>query len=165
MSTYLHLQDNQRGPYTDEVLLDLLEKQEISLDDMAWKPGFPEWVPLRTFFIPPPPPLSKPLDPKFVERLNTVYRSSKQMILLSILGVFIPIVLVFGAALGLIYFFQRKSLLSEIDSKNLQITQPLLDEVAYLRNNKQELLLPLYFLLGYGALLVGVVAFAIANGK
>ena len=50
----------QTGPYNEEQLTELVNKGDISYDDLAWKEGMTEWQPLRQVVPPPagsPPPL------------------------------------------------------------------------------------------------------------
>jgi len=162
MDTYIHRNNLQQGPYTDEQLRELLANSGVSLEDLAWREGLAEWRPLKTFFSSSPtgvPPVPEPLDQKFISRLNTVYRTSKMMIILCVLGFFMPFILLIAGALGVLYYFWRKSILAEVDAKGLILPQQQRIEVDYLRANKQELLLPLYFLLGFAVLMAGVIAF------
>ena len=42
------------------------------------------------------------LDPQLEKKIDTVYRGTKQMPFLAILGMFVPIVLVLGGPIGLL---------------------------------------------------------------
>jgi hypothetical protein len=141
----------------------MLANATISRDDMAWREGMPEWRPLRTFFSPPPPPgmppVPQPLAPKFISRLNTVYRTSKIMLPACALSILMPFILMLLAPLGILYFFWRKSLLAEVDAKGLMLPPAQRAEVDYVRANKQELLLPLYFLIGFALFIAGIIVF------
>lgn len=44
---FLYILGNQQGPYNKEEVLDLLKKQEVSLDTLTWKNGMDEWLPLK----------------------------------------------------------------------------------------------------------------------
>ena len=141
----------------------MLATATIGLDAMAWREGMAEWRPLRTIFSLPPlpgmPPFPQPLDPKFISKLNTVYRTSKMMLVVCGLSILMPFILMLTAPLGILYFFWRKSLLAEVDAKHLVLPPARQAEVDYLRANKQELLLPLYFLIGFALFIAGLIAF------
>ena len=57
--------DAESGPYTNSVIQLYMEIGELSLDDMCWREGFPDWIPLgRTVeFSSGLPPKAQPPDP------------------------------------------------------------------------------------------------------
>jgi hypothetical protein len=111
-----------------------------------------------------------PLDTKLAKRIDTLYRNTKQMPTLAILGIFVPIILVIGGPLGLLYWFWRRELLQTVDSGALSldlVPPPLPGErqtgelsaaakLDFVRTHKHSLLIPFYLLI---ALIVVVGSF------
>jgi hypothetical protein len=55
MNIYIHKNDQQLGPFDDAQIFEGLKSGELSLDDLAWKEGQAEWVPLRFLWQNPQP--------------------------------------------------------------------------------------------------------------
>ena len=101
-----------------------------------------------------------PLDPKLEKKIDTVYRGTRQMPFMALLGMFVPIVLVLGGPIGLLYWFWRRGLLEAVDSGRLHLETvpppvpsrgrvPDLSPSAkldFIRSHKHSLLIPLYML-------------------
>jgi hypothetical protein len=64
---------------------------------------------------------SHTVDKKTSKRIDSLYRNIKQLPLLAVLGIFIPILLPFVPLLCLAYLYLRSRLLAEIDSGKLPI--------------------------------------------
>ena len=47
MNIYIHKNEEQLGPFNDAQISEALTSGEFSLEDLAWKEGLTEWVPLR----------------------------------------------------------------------------------------------------------------------
>ena len=111
-----------------------------------------------------------PLDPKLEKKIDTLYRNTKQMPILAILGIFIPFIFFIAGPLGLLYWFWRRDILLAADSGTLgleSVPPPLpgakpLGELSpaskldFIRSHKHSLLIPIYIL---GAFLVVVGCF------
>ena len=54
--TYLHLNGEQKGPFSAEQLRAMLASGEITPDTLAWREGMSEWSRVSTVLGPPPPP-------------------------------------------------------------------------------------------------------------
>jgi len=66
MSTYIHKNDQQLGPFGDAEILEKLKSREFLYEDNCWREGWEEWKPLKVLFKPTvtPPPLQKsPIEP------------------------------------------------------------------------------------------------------
>lgn len=60
MGTYLSQKNEKAGPFEDAEILASLASGKCSPDDLAWREGMLEWVPVRTLFptaVAQPPPL------------------------------------------------------------------------------------------------------------
>ena len=115
--------------------------------------------------------LLMPLDPKLEKKIDTIYRNTRQMPILAILGIFVPFILVIGGPLGLLYWFWRRDILPAADSGSLGLDSvpPTLPPAArqsgglspatkldFIRSHKHSLLIPIYML---GAFVVVVGCF------
>lgn len=117
------------------------------------------------------------LDPKVEKRIDTLYRTTRQMPLLTILGLFIPLVLLIGGPLGLMYWFWRRGLLQAADSGSLELDSvppPLpgakqsgelspAAKLEYIRNHKHTLLLPGLVLAVVVILIGGLICFTVVT--
>lgn len=112
-------------------------------------------------------------DPRVEKRIDSLYRNVKQIPVLSILGLLVPIALLFAFPLALIYMFLRAKLLRDIDDGTVVIN-PLEDrrssnphelsvsqKVHYLRYHAARLWVPILILCGW--LTVGVLMVAAAS--
>ena len=111
-----------------------------------------------------------PLDPKLEKKIGTIYRNTKQMPILAILGIFVPFILVIGGPFGLLYWFWRRDILQAADSGTLgldSVPPPLptarqsgelspATKLDFIRSHKHSLLIPIYML---GAFVVVVGCF------
>ena len=111
-------------------------------------------------------------DSKFEEKIDSVYRITKQMPIVSVLGLLVPIILVIGCVIGLFHWFRRWNLLKAVDSGRVILDQappPIpnaiqsgeLSSVAkldFIRNNKHTLLVPLYIAFAIAVLVGGFIA-------
>jgi hypothetical protein len=59
------------------------------------------------------------LDPKLEKRIDSLYRNAKQLPLLAIFGLFIPVIMLFAAPLGLVYAWQKARLLKLLEGVDL----------------------------------------------
>jgi hypothetical protein len=110
-----------------------------------------------------------PLEPKIEKRIDTLYRNTRQMPLLAILGILVPIILIIGGPLGLLYWFWRRDLLRAVDSGAIVLdpVPPSLPgtrqsgnlssaaKLEFIRSRKQSLLIPFYLLV-VTLILIGV---------
>lgn len=87
MQTYVLVNNQQTGPFSDEEINIALSKSEISYEHLAWRDGMTEWQPLRTLFSPPktlpPPPPSLP-PPVASESGKNVNAGGKQNLVVTI---------------------------------------------------------------------------------
>ena len=81
------------------------------------------------------------------------------MVMLTILGILIPILLLFAAPLGIVYAFQRSKLLKEIDSGEFSPAPSEMEMVAYLRGNSVRYYLPSIIVVFAVLFVVAVVNF------
>lgn len=68
MSTYIHRDNQQYGPFKDGQIRSMLEDGSLTPEDLAWQAGMPAWVPVAQLFITtakslPPIPLSAASHP------------------------------------------------------------------------------------------------------
>ena len=63
MSTYILINNEQTGPYTDADIRNGLASGVFSYEHYAWREGMPEWQPLSAFFPAPPSPPRIPSIP------------------------------------------------------------------------------------------------------
>ncbi len=58
MSIYIHKDGNELGPYSEQELRLHWANGLFAAEDLAWRAGMEEWVPLKDFFAVPrtPPP-------------------------------------------------------------------------------------------------------------
>ena len=103
------------------------------------------------------------LDTKLEKRIDTLYRNTKQMPILVILGFFVPITLVISGPLGLVYWFWRRALLLAADSGTLTletVPPPIpgarpagglspAAKLDFIRRHKHSLLIPCYMLMAF----------------
>ena len=107
-------------------------------------------------------------------RIDSLYGNARAMIWLCVVGIVIPFVLLIGAALGIVYWFFRRSLLAQLDAARTSDGPPppppssrggtsLEQKIAYIREAKYAFLAPAVVLVCY-ALVVGTfVAVVIAS--
>jgi len=57
MPTYVKINDQVRGPFTDAEIRQKLSAGEISAQSPAWRVGMAEWTTVVAFFPAQPPPL------------------------------------------------------------------------------------------------------------
>lgn len=95
------------------------------------------------------------MDPRLAKRIDHLYRNCKQMPLLCILGLFVPIILLFVAPLSLVYAAQRSRLLREVKSIDLaasdaerRVRPTPAEQVSYLQNNGISFYAPLMIMAG-----------------
>jgi hypothetical protein len=114
-------------------------------------------------------------DPKLEKRIDTLYRNTKQMPILAVVGLFVPIALLIGGPLGLLYWYWRKGLLNAIDSGKLAVDlapPPLPSggrmrelssraKLDYIRDHPHALLIPLYLLGAFVVLLGALLGYLI----
>ncbi len=57
----------QTGPYTEDAVHEMLKQGKVLVNDLAWRPGLPAWIPLMNVLYPaataPPPPPIPPQAP------------------------------------------------------------------------------------------------------
>ena len=113
--------------------------------------------------------------PKLEKRIDTLYRNTRQMPLLSILGIFVPLVLLIGAPLGLLYWFWRRDLLQSADSGALALDPappPLPNtrqsgelstatKLDFIRSHRHSLLIPAYMLGAFVLVIGGLICFVV----
>ncbi len=116
-----------------------------------------------------------PLDPKLEKKIDTLYRNTKQMPIFAVLGIFVPIALVIGGPLGLLYWFWRRRLLEAADAGRLVFapTPPPLPspgrvaelstpaKLDFIRRHKHALLIPLYLLAAFAAIFGAFIGYLV----
>jgi hypothetical protein len=114
-----------------------------------------------------------PLDTKLEKRIDTLYRNTKLMPILAILGILVPIFLVISGPLGLLYWFWRRNLLQAADSGALaldSVPPPLPGarpsgelssraKLDFIRDHKHSLLIPCYLLVVFVVLVGSFICF------
>ena len=109
------------------------------------------------------------MDAKTEKHIDQLYRNSRQMVLLSILGLFVPIVLVIAAPLGIMYALERSRLLKKVDRGNLDIagsaepapgTASASDKITYLRERPIRFLIPAIIVGAYLVLIAAIILLA-----
>ena len=117
-------------------------------------------------------------DKKLEKKIDTLYRNTKQMPILAAVGVIVPIILVIGGGLGLLYWFWRRDLLAAADSGKLRFDPappPLLspgrvvelslaEKFDFIRSHKHSLLIPLYLFVAFAFVLCAFIAFLVITG-
>lgn len=98
MATYLSKNNQQTGPFDDAEILASLSAGKCSREDMAWREGMAEWVPLRTFFpspgaVPPPLPVTPEIGDNLAVRMMLPVGRSGWAIAAGYLGLFSMIIL------------------------------------------------------------------------
>jgi hypothetical protein len=149
MSTFLFVRGTQLGPFSDEDVTKMLSRKEASLDDLAWKEGMVEWLPLKSFFpsaeIATPVQAKAPLpriDEESDEKLKSACRTARQMVLMFVIGIFIPLVWVIWGVLGLIHFIRWKKISARMASGSCRLSYDGELCADYLRDNQLRLLVP-----------------------
>jgi hypothetical protein len=118
-----------------------------------------------------------PLNPKIEKKIDTLYRNTKQLPLLAILGVIVPIILIIAGPLGILYWCWRRDLLRDVDGGNivLDASPPPLPSTAkaaelstsaklkFIREHPHSLLVPVYLLGAYAVLLGVIIAVAVIS--
>ncbi len=66
-------------------------------------------------------PNAKQLSPELTARIDKIYRSSNSVIFMTILGLFVPFLLIAFALLGLKYAFQKYQLLKKLDASAFEL--------------------------------------------
>ncbi|MEA3206958.1 MAG: hypothetical protein QOE70_15 [Chthoniobacter sp.] len=59
MDIHILRDGTQIGPFTEDAVQSLLKQGSVQINDLAWRPGMPQWVPLVNLLYPgttPPPP-------------------------------------------------------------------------------------------------------------
>ena len=112
------------------------------------------------------------MDKDNEKRLDTLYRNTKQMPILTILGIFVPIVLFVAAPLGILYSIWRRNFLRDIDSEKFALTDPETptqgvlsnsEKLEFIRVRKVSLLAPTMVVGAYILLIIGVIVFTASN--
>lgn len=103
MDLYIARNGNREGPYSVQIVLDMLSKGELKSDQLAWHAGLTEWVPLSqlldsTINNPTPPP-SKP----------TTHRLGKASLVIGLLGLIAWPLLIGMAAYGVATGYAERS--------------------------------------------------------
>ena len=98
MGTYLSQKDEKVGPFEDAHILASLASGKCSPEDLAWREGMLEWVPLRTLFPhavaqPPPLPVKAEIGDDFGIRLLLPVGRSGWAIAAGYLGLFSVLIL------------------------------------------------------------------------
>ncbi len=75
------------------------------------------------------------MDDAQAKRIDGLYRNAKQMPILAVLGVLVPLLLLLGAPLGILYASWRKGLLSDIDAGKIELDADTEPKVALLRRS------------------------------
>jgi hypothetical protein len=112
------------------------------------------------------------VDAKLDKHIDTLFRNSQMMPVVTIMGVFIPIVLVFAGPLGLVYAAQRARLLRRIDNGELSLSGPpplpgavsVQDKIATLRRQSLRLIVP-GIIMGVYALFLAAVMLMVVLGN
>lgn len=64
MDIYILRDGKEMGPFTEETTQQLLKEGNVLIQDLAWRPGMPQWIPLHSVLYPaPPPPPPRPQAP------------------------------------------------------------------------------------------------------
>jgi hypothetical protein len=84
-------------------------------------------------------------DKATLKKIDTLYKTTKQMPLVTILGLAIPLIMLIAGCLSFLYASWRKKILAATDAGHLHV--PDKDKIQYLRQHKLRLLLPGYILI------------------
>ena len=63
MEIYILRDGKQTGPFSEEATQSLLKQGAIMINDLAWQPGLPQWLPLHAVLYPAAQPGSTPPAP------------------------------------------------------------------------------------------------------
>ena len=131
MSTYLFINDEQKGPFTNDQIQEMLKAGQVTVETLFWRDGFSEWQRLANirseleghFSTSPqlPPPLPQPLPPALIKSRSETKQSGGLKLLVLLLG------MVFLGFLGLIVFL---ALLAPSEQKNKNAKHPPANETA-----------------------------------
>lgn len=119
-----------------------------------------------------PPPLPQSLDAKTIARIDSLYSNAKVMPWLCVAGIFVPLVLLVGGLLGLLYWFWRKALLAQLDALSANPVGHLLPDegrggpslaqkIIVIREAKLTFLSPGIVFIAYAVIVGGLVEVAI----
>jgi hypothetical protein len=111
------------------------------------------------------------IDTATIERIDYLYRRTRLTPLLTVLGVFIPIVFICLVPLSLLYLFQRRQLLRELSGNSIDETlgnvspgEPsITHKIEFVRARKWLLLVPSFIFAIYFACAVYSIVTIIAN--
>lgn len=90
MDIYILRDGKETGPFSEEETQRMLKQGEALINDLAWRHGMPEWIPLHSVLypagasaapVPPPPPAEEPL------RIPSEPATARQKAFLSYIGV------------------------------------------------------------------------------
>jgi len=54
MDIYILRDGKEIGPFSEETTQSLLKQGSVLINDLAWQPGMPQWIPLHSVLYPPP---------------------------------------------------------------------------------------------------------------
>lgn len=63
MDIYILRDGQEMGPFTEETTQSLLKQGSVLINDLAWQPGMPQWIPLHSVLYPAPAPAISPRPP------------------------------------------------------------------------------------------------------
>ena len=86
------------------------------------------------------------------------------MVLLICLGVFVPLVLIFAAPLGLLYAFQRSSLLKKVREGTILLSAEDAEKVNFLRDHSFRFYAPA-IIVGFWFLFIVIIVSSVATGS
>jgi hypothetical protein len=109
------------------------------------------------------------MEQKTIARINSLYSASKIMPWVCVLGIFIPILLIFGSLLGLLYRYQLSKLLILLDQQSSANLPPPLpvkgktvaEKIEHIRKAKLAFVAPL--IVGVFYILAMAVIIVVAN--
>ena len=91
MDIYILREGKETGPFSEDETQRMLKQGEALINDLAWRPGMPEWIPLHTVLYPAsasvsaPAPQSAPAEEAL--RIPPEPATAKQKAFLSYIGV------------------------------------------------------------------------------
>ena len=112
-----------------------------------------------------------PLDARTAKRIDRLFHNTKQMPTVAVMGLIIPIALLIGGPLGLLYWVWRRALLADVDAghlpfdpvpppisgSNRTISLSPAEKIAFICARPHALLMPLYFLIFFSGLMLALI--------
>ncbi|MHA3772710.1 GYF domain-containing protein [Verrucomicrobiota bacterium sgz303538] len=92
MEIYILRDGTETGPFSEETTHQMLKQGAVLINDLAWRPGMPEWIPLHSVLYPAPEPVTPPPAPTQAAPapVSTEPATAKQKVFLSYMGIETP---------------------------------------------------------------------------